>query len=285
MRVLVSETDGAASYALVQLLRSNAVIVDHAETGKETINLVAHCNYDLVLIDILLADMDGYEVVRLLRAARIETPVIVQAPAVLPQVSIKAFNIGADDVIFRPYDNLELFARIQAIVRRSKGHRQPPLRCGPVQFHLDSRKVEVNGAPVYLTSKQYAILELLILRKGKIITKEMFLNHLYGGMDEPEDKFIDVLMCKLRKKLAAVGAPNIIRLVWGRGYMLWEQVGAPPPLPDETCEGEFVDDGYRPLISPSRALSVLLGQVGEGQETRPMKDRTASLIVKASGVA
>ena len=140
-----------------------------------------------------------------------------------PQAKVKAFGVGADDFISKPFDGTELLARMQAIVRRSKGYCQPTLRIGPVQLNLDSREVLVSGQPVHLTGKEYAILELLVLRKGMVLTKEAFLNHLYGGMDEPEMKIIDVFICKLRKKLALAGADNVIGTLWGRGYMVRDQ--------------------------------------------------------------
>jgi two-component system cell cycle response regulator CtrA len=115
-----------------------------------------------------------------------------------------------------------LLARMQAITRRSKGFSQPTLRLGAIELNLDSREVTVDGQEVHLTGKEYSILELLVLRKGMVLTKEAFLNHLYGGMDEPEMKIIDVFICKLRKKLAVAGADNLIGTVWGRGYMIRE---------------------------------------------------------------
>ena len=133
---------------------------------------------------------------------------------------MRAFGVGADDVVCKPYDPAELQARLQAIMRRSKGYSQPVLALGTLQLSLDSREVTVAGQPVHLTGKEYAILELLVMRKGMVLTKEAFLNHLYGGMDEPEMKIIDVFICKLRKKLAEAGAPNLIGTIWGRGYMI-----------------------------------------------------------------
>ena len=229
MRVLIVETDGTASRSLVQLLRSNSVIVDQVETGEETLELSRHYDYDIVLLDMAPQDMDGYDVVRRMRAARVETPVIMQAALVRPQARVKAFGVGVDDFVTKPYDHAELFARMQAIIRRAKGYSQPSLRCGPLQLNLDSREVLVCGRPVHLTGKEYSILELLVMRKGMVLTKEVFLNHLYGGMDEPEMKIIDVFICKLRKKLAEAGAPHVIGTVWGRGYMV-RDAGSHPML-------------------------------------------------------
>ena len=144
-----------------------------------------------------------------------------------PQAKVKGLGLGADDFITKPFDKAELLARMQAIVRRSKGFSQPSLRVGPLQLNLDSHEVMVDGQPVHLTGKEYSILELLVLRKGMVLTKEAFLNHLYGGMDEPEMKIIDVFICKLRKKLALAGADNLIGTVWGRGYMIREPSSSP----------------------------------------------------------
>ena len=189
-----------------------------------------HYDYDIVLLDLMLPDMDGYEVVRRMRSSRIEAPVIVLSALTRPQDKVKAFSVGADDFITKPFDSTELLARMKAIVRRSKGYSQPTLRIGAVQLNTENREVLVSGQPVHLTGKEYAMLELMVLRKGTVLTKEAFLNHLYGGMDEPEVKIIDVFICKLRKKLAQAGAGDIIGTVWGRGYTVREQ--AVPSIPN-----------------------------------------------------
>ena len=227
MRVLIVEDDNLSNRALAQLLRGNGVIVDHTECGEEALALTKHYDYDVVLADLTLPDMECYDLVRRMRASRIDTPVIVQAPQTRPQARIKAFGMGADDFVTKPCDHAELFARMQAIIRRSKGYSQPTLRCGPLLLNLDSREVLVSGTSVHLTGKEYSILELLVLRKGMVLTKEVFLNHLYGGIDEPEMKIIDVFICKLRKKLADAGAPNVIGTVWGRGYMVRDAASHP----------------------------------------------------------
>jgi len=223
MRVLLVQDELVTARDVMQMLKANGGIVDHVDTGEEALELVRHYDYDIVLLDLMLPDMDGYEVVRRMRSSRVEAPVIILSGLTRPQAKVKAFGVGADDFISKPFDSTELLARMQAIVRRSKGYSQPTLRVGPLQLNLDSREVLVSGRPVHLTGKEYAILELLVLRKGMVLTKEVFLNHLYGGMDEPEMKIIDVFICKLRKKLANAGAEDVIGTVWGRGYMVRDQ--------------------------------------------------------------
>ena len=220
MRVLLVEDDLTAARGLVAMLKTGAMVTDAVDTGQEALEMARLYDYDIILLDLILPDMEGYEVVRRLRAARVETPVLILSGLSRPQAKVKGFGMGADDFITKPYDAQELMARIQAVVRRTKGFSQPSLSVGPLTLNLASREVMVDGNPVHLTGKEYAILELLTLRKGMVMTKEAFLNHLYGGMDEPEVKIIDVFICKLRKKLAQAGADSLIGTVWGRGYVL-----------------------------------------------------------------
>jgi len=220
MRVLLVEDDLTTARSISLMLRGAAMIVDAADTGEEAVELAKLYDYDIIILDLMLPDIDGSEVVRRLRAARIETPVLVLSGISRPQTKVKVFGMGADDFITKPFDQQELVARLQAIVRRAKGFSQPTLTIGPLSLNLGSREVTVAGKPVHLTGKEYAILELLALRKGVVMTKETFLNHLYGGIDEPEVKIIDVFICKIRKKLAQAGARDLIGTVWGRGYVL-----------------------------------------------------------------
>jgi two-component system cell cycle response regulator CtrA len=232
MRVLLVEDDLIAARGISLMLKTGGAVVDLADTGEEALELVRHYDYDIMVLDLMLPDMEGYEVVRRMRLARIETPVLSLSGLSRPQAKVKGLGMGANDFITKPFDKAELLARMQAVVRRSKGFSQSMLRVGSLQLNLDSREVTVDRQEVHLTGKEYAILELLVLRKGMVLTKEAFLNHLYGGMDEPEMKIIDVFICKLRKKLAMSGADSLICTVWGRGYMIREPAtvaSAPAP--------------------------------------------------------
>jgi two-component system cell cycle response regulator CtrA len=189
--------------------------------GEEGVDLGKIYDYDLILLDLNLPDMSGMDVLRQLRLARINTPIMILSGSAEIDTKVKTFGGGADDYLTKPFHKDELVARIHAVVRRSKGHAQSVINTGDITVNLDAKTVEVGGSRVHLTGKEYQMLELLSLRKGTTLTKEMFLNHLYGGMDEPELKIIDVFICKLRKKLAAAthGA-HYIETVWGRGYVL-----------------------------------------------------------------
>jgi len=229
MRVLLVEDDLTAARGVSLMLKGVGAVIDHSESGEEALELLRHYDYDVVLLDLILPDVEGYEVVRRMRVARNDTPVLILSGQTRPQAKVKGLGMGADDFITKPFDKAELLARMQAVVRRSKGFSQPTVRIGTVELNLDSREVTVDSREVHLTGKEYSILELLVLRKGMVLTKEAFLNHLYGGMDEPEIKIIDVFVCKLRKKLAAAGADNLIGTVWGRGYMIREMMPEEPP--------------------------------------------------------
>ncbi|OIQ91281.1 cell cycle response regulator CtrA [mine drainage metagenome] len=221
MRVLIVEDDAMTSKSIELMLRSEGMVVDATSMGEDGLEIGKLYEYDIILLDLMLPDMDGYEVLRRLRAARITTPVLILSGLTEPDKKVKGLGFGADDYLTKPFDRAELVARIQAIVRRSKGHSESIIKTGRLTVNLDKRTVEIEGEPLHLTGKEYGILELLSLRKGQTLTKEQFLNHLYGGIDEPELKIIDVFICKLRKKLTtATQGENYIETVWGRGYVL-----------------------------------------------------------------
>ena len=223
MRVLLIEDDSATAQGIELMLKSEGFNVYTTDLGEEGIDLGKIYDYDLILLDLNLPDMSGSEVLRTLRVAKVNTPIMILSGTSEIDTKVKTLGGGADDYMTKPFHKEELVARIHAIIRRAKGHSESIIRTGRFSVNLDTRTVEVDGKPLHLTGKEYGILELLSLRKGTTLTKEMFLNHLYGGMDEPELKIIDVFICKLRKKLAnASSGKNYIETVWGRGYVLRE---------------------------------------------------------------
>ena len=227
MRVLLVEDDPAMAKSLELMLKTASMVVDTTDLGEDGLEIGKLYDYDIIILDLNLPDMDGLEVLRRLRDARVETPVLILSGQTEAETKVKGLGTGADDYLTKPFDKAELMARIQAIVRRSQGHSQSIIKTGKLAVNLDASTVEVENHPIHLTGKEYGILELLSLRKGTTLTKEMFLNHLYGGMDEPELKIIDVFICKLRKKLAeATGGDNYIETVWGRGYVLRDPDGS-----------------------------------------------------------
>jgi two-component system cell cycle response regulator CtrA len=223
MRVLLIEDDSATAQSIELMLKSESFYVYTTDLGEEGGDLGKLYDYDIILLDLNLPDMSGFEVLRSLRVSKVKTPILILTGLAGIEDKVKGLGFGADDYMTKPFHKNELVARIHAIVRRSRGHAQSVIQTGDLVVNLDTKTVEVNGARVYLTGKEYQMLELLSLRKGTTLSKEMFLNHLYGGMDEPEIKIIDVFMCKLRKKLAGPSnCQDYIETVWGRGYVLRE---------------------------------------------------------------
>ena len=231
MRVLLAEDDVATARGISLALEDARIVVDYTDLGEEAFELARTYDYDLVLLGAGVTDIGGLEVLRRMRNARRTTPVLMLVPEELAHLKIKALDLGADDVMTIPIDHAELVARLHAIVCRSVGIADPVACLGELQINLNSHEVSYAGQPVHITAKESAILELLILRRGTVLTTDTFLNHLYGGMDEPEMKIIDIFICKLRKKLQAVGAPEIISTVWGCGYTIHEEKTVPAVLP------------------------------------------------------
>ncbi|MEQ8403633.1 MAG: response regulator transcription factor [Oceanicaulis sp.] len=225
MRVLLIEDDRATAQGIELMLKSEGFNTYVTDYGEEGVDLGKLYDYDLILLDLNLPDMPGFDVLKTLRVAKVDTPILILSGNADIDNKVRGLGSGADDYMTKPFHKEELIARIHAVVRRSKGHSQSIIKTGDIAVNLDAKTVEVANQRVHLTGKEYQMLELLSLRKGTTLTKEMFLNHLYGGMDEPELKIIDVFICKLRKKLsAATGGDNHIETVWGRGYVLRDPV-------------------------------------------------------------
>ncbi len=221
MRVLLVEDDSSTAKSIELMLKSEGYVVDTTDLGEDGLEIGKIYDYDIIILDLMLPDMDGYDELKNFRDAKIETPILILSGLTEMDNKIKGLGFGADDYLTKPFDKRELMARLQAIVRRSQGHAQSTIVTGNVTVNLDSRTVDVAGQPLHLTGKEYGIIELLSLRKGSTLTKEMFLNHLYCGMDEPEVKIIDVFICKLRKKIENINdGESHIETVWGRGYVM-----------------------------------------------------------------
>ncbi len=231
MRVLLVEDDTATSKSIELMMRTEGWVVDATDLGEDGLEIGKLYDYDIIILDLMLPDLHGKDVLKRFRSAKINTPVLVLSGLTEATEKVQAFGIGADDYLTKPFDKIELMARVNAIVRRSKGHAAPTIRTGRLTVNLETQTAYIDEKVLPLSNKEYKILELLSLRKGITLTKEMFLNHLYGGLDEPELKIVDVFVCKLRKKLSnATQGEKYIETVWGRGYVLKE--------PDEIRQAE-----------------------------------------------
>lgn len=225
MRILLIKRDQTIAKGIELLLKSDGFNIYTTDLGEEGVDLGKLYDYDIVLLGLNLQDISGFAVLRTLRIEHVSTPIMILAKSTNVEDKVHGLNLGADDYMTEPFDKAEFIARIHAIVRRSRGHSHSIITTGSLTVNLDVKIVEVNGKRIPLTGKEYQILELLSLRKETTLTKEMFLNHLYGGMDEPELKIVDVFICKIRKKLeAAMDGERLIQTVWGQGYVLRDPV-------------------------------------------------------------
>ena len=223
MKILLVEPDCATAQSIELMLKSERFNVCVMGLGGEAIELAKLYDYDIILLELVLPDITGFKVISSLRVAKVKTPILILSGLAGIEDKVKGLGFGADDYVTKPFHKDELVARIYAIVRRCNGHAQSVISVGELVVNLDTKTVEVSTQRVHLTGKEFQVLELLLLRKDTTLSREMFLNHLYGGMDEPELKIIDVFLWQLRKKLAnASGGKKFIETVWGRGYVLRE---------------------------------------------------------------
>lgn len=215
---------------VVALLTSHRFVLDRAANGEEALQFARLYAFDAVMINTAMLDPVCTEFVRRLRAAGSRLPVVAIARQIAPRDRARLLDIGADDVILLPIDGTELAARLRAVVRRSGGFTRSVLRAGPVELHMDSRLATAHGRELHLSPTEFRVLELLILRKNTLITKSAVMDTLYGDIDEPEIKSIDVLMHRLRKRLGAAGVGALITTVWGAGYIVREMAVAEPAI-------------------------------------------------------
>lgn len=219
MKILSFETNLNKKDLLTAFLRSRMAIVDETNDPEEVLDLVKFYDYDAILLRLSEARLGDFELIRKLRLARVRAPLIAVARNMSEAARLRVLQIGADDLIVDALSHEEIFMKVQNLIRRSRGFQENVLRLGQVEINMNAKKIYARGKPVTLTKKEYQIAEILALRKGVVLSKEAILDHLYGGLDEPNPKIIDVFICKIRKKLQSLGVDDFIETNWGRGYM------------------------------------------------------------------
>jgi two-component system cell cycle response regulator CtrA len=239
------EDDSQCAAGTALVLKAAGGGIDIVETGAEALARLPDGGYDIMVLDVMLPDMEGYDVLRAVRAGRNDVPVLVLSGLNGAEARIKALGLGADDFIGKPVDSAELVARVQAIVRRNHGVTQQIIRCGDLELNQDSQQVTVAGRRVGLSVKEFGTLELLLERQGKAVRKDAFLGHLYGGPHEPGVRIIDVFVCHVRRKLAEAGLPDLIATVNGFGYVIHAPRGGPP----------LAGDGIAAVMLPGAAAA------------------------------
>lgn len=249
MRILLADAD----QTLCTKLEFEGFIVEGTTDALETEAYLGTLPFDAALVVCPLADMVPARFIHDLRRDKIATPIIVQGQFD-DMERIKLLTVGADDVVAHSMLGDEVVARLHALIRRSAGSPTSLLTVGPVTLNMTEKTASVHGAVMYLTGREYGVLEQLMLRKGTTVTKEMFLSQLYAPQDEPADtKILDVFVCKIRKKLAAAGVEDFVRTVWGRGYHVGEPIatGAVAMAAANPLHNISIDGGMRRVVSPS----------------------------------
>lgn len=225
MKVLIIDDDVNMCQCIAQQLKKNDIVCDVVHLGEDALKLCKTNEYDLCILDLLLPDTTGYEILKRFRMNNMNTPVLILTDRDGLQEKLHGFDCGADDYLPKPFNKEELFARMHALIRRSKGYSGSVINIGMLAVHLKEKYVKVNDKMLDLTNTEYKIVELLALHKGSTMHKEIFFEHIYSGdIEMPEMKIIDVFVCKIRKKIADVCGydPGYIQTMWGRGYVMNE---------------------------------------------------------------
>lgn len=220
MKILSFETVLNKSDFLTAFLRSKLAIVDETNDSDEVLDLIKFYEYDAIVLRLSEERPGEVELIRKLRMAKVRAPIVAITRSMTEAARLRILQAGADDLIVNALSHEEVFMKIQNLIRRSRGFQDSSLCIGSVEINMNAKKIFAKGKAVTLTKKEYQIAEILALRKGAVLSKEAILDHLYGGLDEPNPKIIDVFICKIRKKLQSMGVDDFIETNWGRGYMV-----------------------------------------------------------------
>lgn len=215
MRVLVVEDQDDLREVVAETLREESFAVDESADGEEGLYKALNWDYDLVVLDVMMPVMDGWEVLEKLRKER-QTPVLMLTALDQVQDKVKGLNHGADDYLAKPFDLKELVARVRAVIRRHGGERRPEVTVGEVTINTTAKTLRVNGKEVEVTAREYAMAELMIQHRDEVVTRDFLYNHLFDENDESMSNMLDVYVYKLRQKLGK----NFIKTRRGQGYIV-----------------------------------------------------------------
>jgi two-component system OmpR family response regulator len=224
MRILLVEDDAMLAEAVMRALRQSSHVVQRAATGLEADRSLATNEYDLVLLDLGLPQLDGFEVLKRLRSRRSKVPVLILTVRDSVEDRVAGLDLGADDYLTKPFELSELEARVRALIRRSHASASVDIVHGPLRLDTVGRRLFHNEAPVDLSARELSVVELLLLREGRVVTKQQIVDHLYGWEDNSSSNAVEVFVYRLRRKLEPSGVD--IRTVRGMGYLI-EKPNAP----------------------------------------------------------
>lgn len=218
MRILLVEDDAMLAETVTRALTQSAHAVDCARSGEEADGVLATEQYDLVLLDVGLPKLDGYEVLRRLRARRSAVPVLMLTANDAPEDVVKGLDLGADDYLTKPFRLSELEARVRALIRRANASVTSEIVNGRLRLDMAGRRLYLDDRPMELSQRELAVIELLLLREGKVVTKQQIIDHLYGWEDVSSSNAVEVFIHRLRRKLEDSGVS--ITTVRGMGYLI-----------------------------------------------------------------
>jgi len=218
VRILLVEDDLMLAGAVARALRQSAHAVDTLASGDEADHYLTANEYDLVLLDVRLPKLDGFEVLRRLRQRRNQVPVLILTVRDAPEDRVTGLDLGADDYLNKPFNLPELEARVRALIRRSHASASPELLHGPLRLDMAGRRLYNAGQPLDLSARELAVTELLLLKEGRVVTKQQINEHLYGWEETSTSNAVEAFIYRLRRKLEPSGVD--IRTVRGMGYLI-----------------------------------------------------------------
>ena len=218
MRILIVEDDTMLAEAVTRALKQSSHMVQRAANGAEADRALAATEYDLVLLDLGLPQLDGFEVLKRLRARRSKVPVLILTVRDSVDDRVAGLDLGADDYLTKPFELSELEARVRALIRRSHSNASSEIVHGPLRLDTVGRRLFCNDVPLDLSARELSVVELLLLREGRVVTKQQIVDHLYGWEDNSSSNAVEVFVYRLRKKLETSGVD--IRTVRGMGYLI-----------------------------------------------------------------
>jgi len=224
VRILVVEDDAMMAEAIARALRQSAHMVQKAANGVEADRALAASEYDLVLLDLGLPRMDGFEVLKRLRLRRSRVPVLILTARDAVEDRVAGLDLGGDDYLAKPFELAELEARVRALLRRGQSNASAVLVHGPLRLDTAGRRLFHGDDPVELSARELSVVELLLLREGRVVTKQQIIDHLYGWDDTASANSVEVFVYRLRRKIDGSGVD--IRTVRGMGYLI-ERPSAP----------------------------------------------------------
>jgi len=220
MKVLVVEDDQRMTRLLVQGLTEEGHVVAAARTGTEGFSIASTAPFDLIVLDVTLPGMDGFELARRLRKNRVLTPILILTARDTKEDMIQGLDLGADDYLTKPFDFEVFCARVRAAIRRGPATMEVVLRAGPLEVNTSSRGVKVLGRTVALSRTEYALLELLVRRRGQVVSREAILEEVWGWDRSVESNTLDAFMRLLRSKIDHNTGQSLVQTVRGVGYCL-----------------------------------------------------------------